>query len=65
MTFKGGVGVREATVKIKIKAFYYLCLLKHEVLKFVSEGKALKYFDKWTIDINENQDKYFKVISNR
>ena len=57
--------MQEATVKIKLKAFYYLCLLKHEVLKFVSEGKALKYFDKWAIDINENQDKYFKVISNR
>lgn len=59
--------MEEITIKLKFKLrlYYYVCLAKHEFLKVVSKERALKYCDKWTKDINENDSKYFKVISKR
>lgn len=49
-------------VKIKLTLRYYLCIAKCKLLAIFSESKANEYFDELTIDMNVNNQKYFKTV---
>lgn len=51
----------EGKVKVKLTFYYYFNIVTCKLLAIFSENKANQRFDKLTIDMNVNSQKYIKT----